>query len=451
MHDPTHNPIHDASVILSLVVHSLNDMTHPQFLRLMFNTMLGTAKCIEVDIEEQATILAHGYTFDGSSVPGYAEVNNSDLLLRPVVSQPIRQTWDPAALLLPCSVNTIDGTEHASDPRTVLNRLLKKAMDRGLEPRMGCELEFFIVERKDRDEIVPADDGGYFDVPPLDLGLDIRREVIGHLKKLGIDIAAHHHEVANGQHELSFKYCRADHLADSITLARLIISELVRQRSLYATFMPKPFAHCNGSGMHIHQSLWDTETDTNLFSAGESGEISDLAQHYIAGILEHAPALTAIVAPTVNSYKRLTPGFEAPTLVSWGRRNRSVMVRVPHFLSPKAARVEFRCPDPSCSPHLAIAAVLAAGLDGIERELEPPEESTANVFENESAYASLPETLAKALDFLESDTTLRQALGIDMTETLIRLRRKEWDTYIRTAGEFVPSSISKWEILRYLT
>ncbi len=427
----------------------MSDIESPEFIRLIFSTLKGRIKCVEVDSAEIESIARIGYSFDGSSVPGYAKVNDSDLILRPVPSAPIIQGWDTSTAILLCSVYEINGKPHDNDPRNILTRMTKQAEEKGIRLKVGAELEFFMLKANGDNTFSPADMGGYYDMMPLDRGAKVRREIIHHLKNLGIGVVAHHHEVANGQHEICIRYDDAQTVADSIMLARIVITEVVSQYGMQATFMPKPFAYCNGSGLHLHQSLWSVDSGTNLFASDASGEVSQLARHYIAGVLEHARALTAVVASTVNSYKRLTPGFEAPTKIAWGRRNRSVMVRVPHFSTNSSARIEIRCPDPLCSPHLAMAAILAAGLDGIDRALEPPDELSENLFESGLEIASLPENLAVAISELSSDNVLKEAIGEATVKKIVALSQKDWNDYLESVGEHVISEISQWEIAKY--
>ena len=316
---------------------------------------------------------------------------------------------------------------------------------------VGSELEFFTVARKAEDLIVPMDNGGYFSSQPQDYALDFRRDVIRTLKTLGIGTTSHHHEVANGQQEIGIRYTDAEAAADNIMLSRIIISEMAYRRGMIATFMPKPFPDKNGSGMHLHQSLWSLDGSRNLFAANGDSSISNLAMLYIGGLLEHATTLAAVLAPTVNSYKRLVPGFEAPTRVAWGYRNRSTMVRVPHFNgSMGAARIELRCPDATCSPHLVVASILAAGMDGITREIEPPEPTDKDLFESGVTLKSLPGSLEGALQILDSSSMMRSVLGDTTVDALVKIRKREWADYVESTGDPGSSEITEWEIERYM-
>jgi glutamine synthetase len=423
---------------------------NPEFLRLLFTTPLGTTRSVEVPYDTLAEVVRDGVYFDGSSIPGYADVNSSDLQLRPVFRTPLVQPWDLRAAILLCSVHEVSGFPHACDPREVLRKVLSEGARQGFYLKAGPEIEFFLVNKTQDHRLVAADQGGYYATLPSDGGLELRRDMMMALTGLGIPTTSHHHEVASGQHEIGLAFDSALTIADRILLARIAIVEIACSKGLVATFMPKPFADRNGSGMHIHQSLWDSE-GTNLFANGSSGTVSEMAYHYVAGIMEHAPALAAIVAPTVNSFKRLRPGFEAPTRIAWGPRNRTTMIRIPQFDGPeRKARIEFRCPDPSCSPHLALAAVMAAGLDGITQGLEPPAPTCEDLYHGGSETPSLPESLIQALHCLEEDTILKHALGDRIVDCLIRSRTAEWTDYIKAAGESGPAEITDWEIDRYL-
>jgi glutamine synthetase len=316
---------------------------------------------------------------------------------------------------------------------------------------VGSELEFFIVAKRSDNGIVPLDKGGYFSSQPEDFGLDFRRDAIRTLRKIGIATTSHHHEVANGQQEIGLQYVEAQEAADNIMLSRIIISELAHKRGMIATFMPKPFPKQNGSGMHLHQSIWGLDGSRNLFAGAVASSLSQLATTYVGGLLEHAITLAAILAPTVNSYKRLVPGFEAPTRVAWGYRNRSTMVRIPHFNgSKKAARIELRCPDATSSPHLVIASILAAGLDGIERKIEPPEPTDKDLYESGVTIKSLPGSLEAALESLEKSSMMRRVLGDSVIETLVAMRKLEWKEYVESTGDPGSTEITDWEIERYM-
>ncbi|MCF2136788.1 MAG: glutamine synthetase family protein [Candidatus Thorarchaeota archaeon] len=423
--------------------------TRPRFLRLLFSTVHGTTRSVEVGYEKKQNVWAQGVWFDGSSVPALESVNTSDLLLRPLFERPIVQPWDPAAAFTLCEIVDTNRQTHPHDVRQVLKKGATAALERDMRLLVGSELEFYLLAG-DNNGIRPIDNGGYLSSPPQDQGLPFRREAIEVLDYLGVATTSHHHEVGKSQHEIGIQHTDALEEADWVTMARLAISELAMSKGCVATFMPKPMSGAPGNGMHLHQSLWDTKTNTNLFATDSTGNLSELAQHYVAGILEHAPALTAIVASTINSFRRLRPGFEAPTLIAWGPRNRTAMIRVPQFGPAKsAARIEIRCPDPLASPYLATAAILAAGLDGIDKGLQPPEPVTEDLFTHGNEYEALPTNLLEALAALKQDNTVRDALGRSLADEIINLGRKAWNEFNREAsGE--TTTISSWELETYL-
>lgn len=423
----------------------------PEFLRLIFSDLLGYTRSIEVGYDRLEEITEYGLVIDGSSVPGYATVNESDVLLLPSRTTPLSQPWDPSAAFLICRVHEVSGNPHPRDPKNILRRIVSSATKQGLKLMVGSELEFFTVTRRPDDTIMPLDQGGYFSSQPEDFALEFRRDVIRTLREIGIATTSHHHEVAKGQQEIGLQYVDAETAADNIMLSRIIITEMAFKQGIVATFMPKPFSDQNGSGMHLHQSLWGLDGTRNLFASSGDGSLSQLAILYIGGLLEHANSLAAILAPTVNSYKRLVPGFEAPTRVAWGYRNRSTMVRVPHFNgSMRAARIELRCPDATSSPHLVIASILAAGLDGIERKIEPPQPTDQDLYESGVSLKSLPGSLEGALESLSSSIQMRRMLGESVVDTLVKMRELEWKEYVESTGDPGSVEITEWEIDRYM-
>ncbi|MHA1851725.1 MAG: glutamine synthetase family protein [Candidatus Thorarchaeota archaeon] len=423
----------------------------PEFLRLIFSDLLGHLKSIEVDFDSLNDVLEHGAVIDGSSVKGYASVNESDLLLLSTSATPIYQPWDPSAAFLFCRVHEISGKPHPRDPRNILDVMVSKAAKLGFQLMIGSELEFFAIREGLANLVVPRDSGGYFSTRPTDPDLDFRRDIIRTLNAIGIPTTSHHHEVAKGQHEVGLQYMPASIAADNILIARQVIMEMASMRGIDVTFMPKPFSDQNGSGLHLHQSIWGLDGSRNLFSSKGNGGLSQLAVNYVAGLLEHASSYIALLAPTVNSYKRLIPGFEAPTRIAWGYRNRSTMVRVPHFNgSEKAARIELRCPDTTLSPHLGIAAILAAGLDGIKRDIEPPKPTISNLYNPSTGVESLPSTLRESLILLKKSKILREQLGDSVVDTFVSMRMKEWDKYVKATENPDSSDITQWELERYL-
>jgi len=424
--------------------------TKPEFLRLIFTSILGTTHSIELTYDRKEEVFEDGVYFDGSSVRCYANVNSSEMLLRPIYNNPLPASWDPLMEIIPCSVHEVSGAPHMCDPVNILRHVSDEAYGKGYVMMAGFELEFFLVGLEDS-IVKPVDKAGYFATTPADRGLQFRREAMISLSRMGIGTTTHHHEVANGQHEIGLKHGPASDSATSLMLAKHIIAELASLRGMTATFMAKPFVSMNGSGMHIHQSMWTNDLSSNLFATERASEVSIVAGHYVAGILEHARALSAIVAPTVNSFKRLVPGFEAPTKIAWGPRNRTTMLRVPHFNgSSKSARVEFRCPDPSCSPHLALAAILAAGMDGILNEMSPPEPTEKDLFHGTTDVESLPTSLIDALDALRSNSLLLDSLGSQVIDTYLTVKKSEWSRYIHSTGDPGPFEVTDWEIVEYL-
>jgi glutamine synthetase len=424
---------------------------NPEFLRLVFSDLLGHLRSIEVGIDQLDEVLENGIVMDGSSVLGYASINDSDVLLLSSSATPTPQPWDPSAAFLLCRVHETSGKLHPRDPRNILDEMVSKASKHGLQLMVGSELEFFTIQKRSDDSFVPLDSGGYFSSRPIDSELDFRRDIIRTLNAIGIPTTSHHHEVARGQHEVGLQYRTASTAADNILLGRQIIMEMGSMRGIDVTFMPKPFTDQNGSGLHLHQSIWKTDGSRNLFASKRNEGLSQMATNYVAGLLEHASSLIALLAPTVNSYKRLVPGFEAPTRIAWGYRNRSTMIRVPHFNgSERSARIELRCPDTTISPHLAIAAILAAGLDGIKRTLEPSEPMTTNLYKSTSDVESLPGSLRESLALLNESHFMRNELGDSLVDTLVAIRMHEWEDYVKTNGDSHSIEVSSWELDRYL-
>jgi glutamine synthetase len=389
--------------------------------------------------------------FDGSSIEGYARIEESDMMAKPdpstFVILPWRSDEGVGVARMFCDILEPDGTPYDGDPRWVLKRALKKATDKGYTFYVGPELEYFYFRNSKGTEIV--DEGGYFDLTPLDLASDLRRDTILALESMGIKVEYSHHEVAPSQHEIDLRYADALTMADSAMTYRLTVKEVAMKYGVHATFMPKPLFGENGSGMHTHQSLFRGDRNA-FFDAKDPYYLSREARCYIAGLLTHAREICSVVAQWVNSYKRLVPGYEAPVYVSWAQRNRSTLVRVPHYKpgKEKATRAEFRCPDPACNPYLAFSVMLAAGLKGIEEgyDLVPPVEE--DIFEmsektrTERGIASLPGSLAEALAETEKSELVRETLGDHVFGKFIENKKIEWDRY-RT-------HVSQYELDRYL-
>ena len=407
-----------------------------RFVRLWFTDVLGFLKSFTITSQELEGAFAEGMGFDGSSIEGFSRIQESDMVAIPDPStfQVIPwKTEHPVARMF-CDVFTPGGTPFDGDPRFVLKRQLRRASDLGYTFYVGPELEFFYF--KSVDDPTFLDQGGYFDETPLDVATDYRKRTVQYLESMGIPVEYVHHEVAPSQHEIDLRYTDALSMADNVMAYRLTVKEVAHEFGIYATFMPKPVAGVNGSGMHTHMSLFEGDRNA-FFDATDEYHLAKTAKAFIAGLLEHAPGITLVTNQWVNSYKRLVPGFEAPVHVCWARRNRSALVRVPMYKPGKetATRIEYRSPDPACNPYLAFAAMLAAGLDGIERELELPPEASNNIFEmteeerEAAGIRGLPEDLHDAIGLAEHSEVLREALGDHVHEFLIRNKRAEWDGY----------------------
>jgi glutamine synthetase len=387
--------------------------------------------------------------FDGSSIEGFSRIQESDLVAFPDPSTfqiiPWRSEAQVARMF--CDIHEPDGTPFEGDPRYVLKRQLQKAADLGFTFYVGPELEYFYFRSSDGTEVL--DRGSYFDLTPLDVATDYRKRTVEYLEEMGIPVEYVHHEVAPSQHEIDLRYTDALSMADNVMTYRLTVKEAAQEFGVYATFMPKPVAGVNGSGMHTHQSLFEGDRNA-FFDATDEHHLSKTAKAYIAGILTHAREMTLITNQWVNSYKRLVPGFEAPVYICWARRNRSALVRVPMYKPGKeqACRVEFRSPDPACNPYLAFSVMLAAGLAGIENEYELPAEASDNIYEmsederRAAGIESLPEDLYEAIIAAERSELVREALGDHVFEWLLRNKREEWDDY--------KGYVSPYELERYL-
>ncbi len=426
-----------------------------RFVSLQFTDILGTIKGVTIPVRQLKTALTDGVWFDGSSVQGFARIQESDMVLRPDPSTYRVLPWsDPThrRARIICDVYTPDGKLAHSSPRSVLKRVLSQAQELGYTYKVGPELEYFLFNRRDGTDIapVPHDVGGYFDFSPHDEALQVRSELIVAAEALGIDVEMSHHEVATGQHEVDFRYADALTSADNTVTLKYTIRAIAAEHNLYASFMPKPIFGVNGSGMHVHQSLAGADGHNLFYTDDDPYHLSPLAYHFIAGQIVHARALAAITAPTVNSYKRLTPGYEAPVYICWAHRNRSALIRVPATGPGKASatRLELRCPDPSSNPYLVFAATLAAGLDGIKRKLTPPEPVNEDIYRFKATELAdrgidtLPGTLAEALEALQADQVLLEALGAPVTEAFLRAKWAEWNEY--------RIQVTNWELERYL-
>ncbi len=427
-----------------------------QFVDLQFSDIIGTIKSVTIPISQLEGAIERGVWFDGSSIQGFARIQESDMFLMPDPETYRVMPWtsvERRRARLICDIKRPGGEPFLGDPRAALRRAVDYAAERGYTFNCGPELEFFLFKKNGDGPLapVPHDVGGYFDFSPKDEAQSIRADIVLALEAMGLHVEASHHEVATGQHEIDFMYADALTAADNAVTFKYTVKAIAAQYGVYATFMPKPIFGINGSGMHTHQSLVDPGTGQNVFfDPDDAYKLSALAYGFIAGQLERARALAAIVAPTVNSYKRLTPGYEAPVYICWAQVNRSALIRIPRY-SPghdQSARIELRCPDPSCNPYLAFAAMLRAGLDGIERDLQAPTPINEDVYLFthddlvQRGIATLPGTLNEALDEFEADDLLQEALGEHITTAFLRARRAEWDEY--------RIQVSQWEIDRYL-
>ena len=407
-----------------------------RFIRLWFTDVQGFLKSVAISPAELETAFQEGMTFDGSSIDGYARVHEADMVARPdpttFQSLPWREEHGVARMF--CDIHTPDGQAFTGDPRFVLRRNLRQAAEMGYSFYVGPELEYFYFADSGPNPQV-LDSGGYFDLTPLDTAQEYRRQTIENLERLGIPVEQSHHEVAPSQHEINLRYDDALAMADNVMTYRLVVKEVALSHGIYATFMPKPLEHHDGSGFHMHLSLF--EGDTNVFHDETPTGLSKVAEAFIAGLLEHAPGLTAVTNQWVNSYKRLVSGFEAPIYAFWARNNQSALVRVPTTKAGKrsSTRVEYRSPDAACNPYLAFSVLLAAGLDGIRQGLELPDEVGTNVFDMTNDQRSslgirrLPETLSHALDEMERSELVHAALGDHVFDWFIRNKRAEWNRY----------------------
>ncbi|AKX96709.1 glutamine synthetase [Moorella thermoacetica] len=423
-----------------------------KFVRLQFTDIFGVLKNVAIPVDQLPKALNNELMFDGSSIEGFVRIEESDMYLRPDPDTFVVFPWRPhegSVARLICDVYNPDGTPFAGCPRSTLKRVMAEAAEMGFTMNAGPEAEFFLfhTDADGRPTLETQDRAGYFDLTPVDLGEDARRDMVLTLEQMGFEIEASHHEVAPGQHEIDFKYAEALTTADRIATFKFVVRTIAQRHGLHATFMPKPIYGINGSGMHANLSL--SKDGKNAFDdpSDELG-LSQVAYHFIAGIMAHARALTAVTNPTVNSYKRLVPGYEAPVYIAWSPRNRSPLIRVPAKRGA-STRIEVRHPDPSCNPYLALAVLLKAGLDGIKKGLTPPPPTDKNIFAMTPAELKaegigvLPGSLEEALAALEQDEVIREALGPHIYERLTLAQKMECEEY-RTR-------VHQWEIDQYLT
>ncbi|WP_099975055.1 MULTISPECIES: type I glutamate--ammonia ligase [Lactobacillaceae] len=421
-----------------------------EFICLMFTDINGIIKNVEVPVSQLDKVLANKITFDGSSIEGFTRIEESDMLLYPDLSTWLIFPWGTEhgrVARLICDIYTTDGEPFLGDPRLNLKRIVEKMKSQGFTNfNIGPEPEFFLfkTDEKGQPTLDLHDDGGYFDFSPVDMGENCRRDIVLELEKMGFEVEASHHEVAPGQQEVDFRYDDALKAADNIQTFKLVVKTIARKHGLYATFMPKPLQGINGSGMHINMSLF--KGSENVFNDGND-KLSETAKYFLSGLLKHARALTAINNPTVNSYKRLVPGFEAPTYIAWSGKNRSPLVRVP-AAKGKSKRVEMRSVDPSTNPYLSIGAILDAGLDGIENKYQVSDEIQENIYDMteerraELGIRELPSTLHNALKALREDKYVQQSLGEFLTRNFLVAKDDEWARYKQT--------VSVWEQQTYM-
>lgn len=424
------------------------------FISLQFTDIMGAVKSVSVPVHRLEEALARGIWFDGSSIEGFARISEADMFLKPDPKTYAVLPWsnpERRRARIICDVYSTDGNPFIGDPRSVLKRAMQNASEMGLMLNCGPEVEFFLfADGRGTTEHVPHDVAGYFDFSPRDRAQVVRSDIVKALLEMGVDVEASHHEVAAGQHEIDFEYADAVTAADHVMTVKYTVKAIAQVHDLLATFMPKPLFGINGSGMHVHQSLVDGNGDNQFYDETGRFRLSELAEQFVAGQLKHAPAMAAIVAPTVNSYKRLVPGYEAPVYVCWAQINRSALIRVPRY-SPgreQSTRVELRCPDPSCNPYLAFAVMLEAGLDGIRNKLSAPTPVSDDVYEyspeelSNKGIGVLPGTLGEALDILAEDEVIKAALGDHVYEVFVRAKTAEWEEY--------RLQVSSWERDRYL-
>jgi glutamine synthetase len=422
-----------------------------KFIWLWFTDILGMLKSFAITVEELEEALEDGMGFDGSSIEGFARIDESDMIALPDPDTFQLVPWRPrehrAVARMFCDVLRPGGQPFEGDPRFVLKRNLKRAADLGYTFYVGPELEYFYFRDSKGTEVL--DSGGYFDMTTQDAATDLRRETVLNLEEMGIGVEYSHHEVASSQHEIDMRYTDALTMADNVMTYRLIVKQIAQKNGVYATFMPKPVFGINGSGMHVHQSLFKGGKNA-FFDARDSYHLSEVAKCYIAGLLKYAPEITSVTNQWINSYKRLVPGYEAPVYLSWARRNRSDLIRVPEYKPGKenATRIEYRSPDPACNPYLAFSVMLAAGLEGIENGYQPPAPIEENVYEMSEAerqkrgIGTLPPDLLEAIQLTEKSDLVRGALGEHVFNNFICNKKIEWDHY-RT-------QVTEYEIENYL-
>lgn len=422
-----------------------------KFIRLQFTDIFGFLKNVAITDRQLEKALDNNIMFDGSSISGFVRIEESDMYLRPDLDTFSILPWRPQhgrVARLICDIYTPEGHAFEGDPRNILKKVLKEAADMGYSFNVGPECEFFLLEtdEKGRPKLETQDKTGYFDLSPLEGAENARRDMCMMLEDMGFEIEASHHEVAYGQNEIDFKYADALTTADSIMTFKLVVKSVAQRHGVYATFMPKPFFGINGSGMHVNMSLMKGGKNA-FYDEGDRLALSKDAYSFIAGLMKHVKELTAITNPLVNSYKRLVPDYEAPVYIAWSAKNRSPLIRVPATRGA-GTRIELRCPDPSANPYLALACLLAAGLDGIKNNLTPPASIEKNIFgmsieeRHEDGIENLPGSLEESIKYMEESELIRKTLGDHTFCNYIKAKKIEWDEY-RT-------KVTPWEIDNYL-
>lgn len=425
-----------------------------RYVRLMFTDIIGTIKSVEIPVGQLERALDGKVMFDGSSIEGFVRIMEADMYLRPDLDTWLIHSWEESrygkVARLICDVYTPDGKPSAADSRSNLKKMIKKMNDLGFSTlNIGFEPEFFLFKLDENGKITlkMTDQGGYFDLSPIDGASDCRRDIVLELEKIGFTVEASHHEVAPSQNEINFQFSNIIEACDKVQTFKLVVKNIARRHNLHATFMPKPIASINGSGMHTNCSLADMNGNNAFYDENDPMGLSLVARQWITGILTHSRNFCAITNPTVNSYKRLVPGYEAPCYVSWSEHNRSVMIRIPATRG-KTTRTEIRSVDTTANPYLAIAVILAAGLDAIENNLPLIEPINENLFELTDeqranlGVKNLPDNLKEAVDLLKEDNLIKEALGDHIFSKFIEYKNKEWDEFKKT--------VTEWEVNRYI-
>lgn len=427
-----------------------------QFIRLMFTDIHGSIKNVEIPLSQLAKALDNDMSFDGSSIDGFARVDESDMYLRPDYNSWLVYNWEQVSekdgriASLICDVEALDRQPFKGDPRSNLKRVLKKMKDMGFSSfNLGPEPEFFLLKLDENGDPTMKlnDQGGYFDLAPIDTGENCRRDIVLELERLGFEIEASHHESGPGQHEIDWKYNDAIEACDNIQVFKYVVKAIARQHNLHATFMPKPFNGISGSGMHFNVSLFDEEGNNAFYDETTDDQLTETAHYFIGGLMKHVESFTAVCNPLVNSYKRLVDGYEAPGYVAWGETNRTPLIRIPHARG-NSTRVEVRSVDPAANPYLALAVILQAGLDGIENKITPPSPVKGDINEmsrkerSEQGIYNLPKSLHDALTKLEGDSVMEEALGSHIMSKFLSEKWAEYDSY--------QNHVSSWEQNRYL-